>query len=139
MNLIKRGSDFWFGWAAAFQSIYYILTGLWSHVHISSFIWITGPKTDIWLVKTVGILLVVIGIALLIARFREHYTLEIVIIAIGTAIGLTIIEIYYVMVRRISPIYLLDSIIELILVGIWIRGLIEPHLNKKQFNPDQRI
>ena len=134
MNLKNRGPAFWFGWAALIQSIYYIVTGLWAYVHISSFMWVTGPKTDIWLVKTVGILIVVIGITLLIARFRKHYPAEIIFLAIGTAIGLTMIDIYYVLVGRISPIYLLDAVAELILAGMWSLGLHESYSNGKQMS-----
>ncbi|SHL25073.1 hypothetical protein SAMN05444407_10372 [Chryseobacterium contaminans] len=40
-----------------FQLLYYFATSLWPLVHIKSFLIITGDKTDIWLVKTVSILL----------------------------------------------------------------------------------
>jgi hypothetical protein len=119
-----RGPLFWLRWAALIQSVYYLLTGFWALVHISSFMWVTGPKTDLWLVKTVGVLVVVIGGALLLARIREHYTLEIVVLAMGSALGLTLIDIYYVLDGRISPVYLLDAVMELILVGMWTLGLI---------------
>jgi hypothetical protein len=139
MNLIKRGSVFWFDRVTAIQSVFYIITGLWAHVHIRSFIWVTGPKTDIWLVKTVGILIVVIGIVLLISRFRKHYSVEIIVLAIGTAVSLAVIEIYYVLVKRISPVYLLDAIFEFILIGIWVRGLIDTYLSnppRKKVDPE---
>jgi hypothetical protein len=119
-----RGPVFWLRWAAQIQSAYYLLTGLWALVHIRSFMWVTGPKTDIWLVKTVGVLVLVIGTALLVARIREHYSLEIIILAIGAALGLTLIDIYYVLDGRISPIYLLDAVVELMLVGMWTLGLV---------------
>ena len=34
------------------QGAYYALTALWALVHVRSFQAITGPKTDLWLVKT---------------------------------------------------------------------------------------
>lgn len=37
----------WMGW-------YYLMTGIWPLLHIRSFVWMTGPKTDRWLVKAVG-------------------------------------------------------------------------------------
>lgn len=46
------------------QATYTLLTGLWPLVHISSFLRVTGPKTDIWLVKTVGALLIPVSICL---------------------------------------------------------------------------
>jgi len=43
------------------QAIYYIITSLWALAGIRSFQKVTGPKVDIWLVKTVGVLVGVIG------------------------------------------------------------------------------
>jgi hypothetical protein len=41
-----------------------------------SFLAVTGPKTDLWLVKSVGILIAVIGAALVVAGMNERVTLE---------------------------------------------------------------
>jgi len=79
----------------------------------------TGPKTDLWLVKTVGLLITVIAVILLIATLRQHITLEIRLLAVGSAAGLAGIDIIYVALGRISPIYLLDAFIELALVVWW--------------------
>ena len=54
-------------------------------MHIKSFMWVTGPKTDVWPVKTVGVLVVVIGATLLIARLKKRYNLEVFVLAVGTA------------------------------------------------------
>jgi hypothetical protein len=123
---------FWLGLAALIQSIYYIFTGLWAQVDIASFMWVTGPKTDIWLVKTVGVLIIIIGIVLLIARIRKQYTYEIIVLAMGTAFGLTFIDVYYVSIGRISPIYLLDAVAELALLGMWIYGLLLTYAARRQ-------
>ncbi|VTR52312.1 Uncharacterised protein [Sphingobacterium thalpophilum] len=45
------------------QGIYYCLTGIWPVIHISSFMAVTGPKTDLWLVKMVGLLSLAIGLS----------------------------------------------------------------------------
>ena len=135
MNEYGSKAGFWFGLAALIQSVYYIITGLWAQVHIESFMWVTGPKTDIWLVKTVGVLIIVIGIALLTARIRKHYCYEIIVLAMGAAIGLIIIDIYYVSIGRISPIYLLDAVAELILLGMWITGLVKDYSIRGQTRP----
>jgi hypothetical protein len=125
-------AGFWFGRAALIQSVYYILTGFWAMADIESFMAVTGPKTDIWLVKTVGVLIIVIGITLLIARIRKHYNYEIVLLAMGIALGLAIIDIYYVFMGRISPIYLLDAVVELALLGMWIAGLVHMYAARRQ-------
>ncbi len=101
------------------QGIFYAATGLWSLVSIRTFQMVTGPKTDLWLVKTVGVLVIVIGGVLIVAARRRQITLELLLLAVGSAIGLTMIDVVYVSRGRISPIYLLDAAVELILVALW--------------------
>jgi hypothetical protein len=50
-----------------FQAAYYCLTGIWPLLHLASFEAVTGPKTDDWLVKMVGLLAAVIGATLGVA------------------------------------------------------------------------
>ena len=45
---------------ALIQGLYFLVSGVWPIIHIASFLKITGPKTDLWLVKTVGVLLSVL-------------------------------------------------------------------------------
>src|SRR5438270_11614006 len=40
------------------QGVYYLLTGVWPLVSIDTFQMVTGPKTDLWLVQTVGALII---------------------------------------------------------------------------------
>jgi hypothetical protein len=82
---------------------------------------VTGPKTDLWLVKTVGVLLAFIGATLLFAGMTENVTAPIVVVGAGSAVGLAIVEVNYAFKRVISPIYLLDAVIEIILIRMWIR------------------
>jgi len=105
---------------ALVQGFYFLLTGVWPIVSIRTFMMVTGPKTDIWLVKTVGVLITVIGSVLVLAGSRNSVSLEVVCLAIGGAVGLTGIDIWYVFRRIISPIYLLDAALELVLVGLWL-------------------
>jgi hypothetical protein len=107
-------------WLVFIQAIYYLLTGLWPLIHIRSFIWVTGPKYDVWLVKTVGILLLVIGGVMLSAAIRKRISLEIGLLAITSALGLTFIDIYYVAIDRIWPVYLLDALAEILLILGWM-------------------
>lgn len=110
------------------QGFYYLLTGIWSLVDIESFQWVTGPKTDHlvtgleadhWLVKTVGVLVAVIGSVLLLAAWRQQRPSEVVLLAVGSAIGLTAIDIIYVFRGAIAPIYLLDAVAEVALLAGW--------------------
>ncbi len=104
---------------ALVQGLFYAATGLWSLVSIETFEMVTGPKVDDWLVKTVGVLVIVIGGVLIVAARRRQITLEILLLAVGSALGLTAIEVVYVARGRISPIYLLDAAAELMLVAVW--------------------
>jgi hypothetical protein len=105
--------------AAILQGSYYLITGLWALVHIESFQKITGPKTDIWLVKTVGLLLAVIGAALLLAAYRQQFDPALILTAMGSAAALMAIELVYVAKRTISRVYLLDAAVEAGLIAWW--------------------
>jgi len=104
------------------QGIYYVLTGLWPLISISTFQLVTGHKTDLWLVQTVGVLVAVIGATLCVAGYRRQGSPEIFFLALGSALGLASVDILFVLQRQISPIYLLDAVIEIGLVALWIHG-----------------
>jgi hypothetical protein len=80
-----------------------------------------GPKVDRWLVKTVGVLVTVIGSALALASRRRQLAPEIVLVAAGSAAALATIDVVYVARRRISPVYLLDAVAEIALLAGWVR------------------
>jgi energy-converting hydrogenase Eha subunit E len=101
------------------QGVFYALTGLWAIVHLPSFEAVTGPKTDDWLVKTVGVLVTVIGGVLVLAARRRRITAEVALLAAGSALGLAAIDLIYALSGVISPIYLLDAAVELGLAGLW--------------------
>lgn len=46
---------------ALVQGIYFFVTGVWPLISTNTFQMVTDPKTDLWLVKTVGIILATIG------------------------------------------------------------------------------
>lgn len=105
---------------AVVQGGYYLLTGVWSLVHIQSFIAVTGPKTDVWLVKTVGVLVSVIGLSLLLMGIRGEVDPGLVLVAAGSAIGLLVIEVAYALQRVIGVIYLADALLEAVFVAWWV-------------------
>jgi hypothetical protein len=104
---------------ALIQGIFYLATGIWPLVDIASFQMVTGPKTDLWLVKTVGVLVAVIGAVLLAASRRRRVTSEIVMLATGSALGLAAIDLIYASSGRISPVYLADAAAEIGLAVAW--------------------
>jgi hypothetical protein len=88
-----------------------------------SFQRVTGPKTDLWLVKTVGGLIAVVGGVLTLAGLRGRVGPETTSLAMGSAAFLSAIDVTYVSKRRISRVYLLDAAAELGLVALWATAL----------------
>ncbi|HEX4589108.1 MAG TPA: hypothetical protein VH120_04220 [Gemmataceae bacterium] len=115
--LTKPGSSLARG-VAVVQGLYFLATGVWPLVSIDTFLRVTGPKTDLWLLETVGLLVGVIGIALLVAA-RRALSAEAVFLAIGAAVALTMIDVFYVSRRVIPPVYLLDVLAELAFLIAW--------------------
>jgi hypothetical protein len=112
-----------------FQGSYYFATGVWPILHVRSFKWVTGEKTDNlptgleadhWLLMTVSALIVAIAITILAAAWRRARVIEIGVLAVSAAIGLTTIDIVYTIRGVILPIYLLDAAIEIPLIVCWI-------------------
>ena len=105
---------------AVIQGVFYLATGIWPLLDIVSFQVVTGPKTDLWLVRTVGVLVTVIGAVLLLAGRRRQVTVEIVLLAMGSALGLAAIDVIYAVSGRISAIYLADAVVEVGLALLWL-------------------
>jgi hypothetical protein len=108
---------------ALVQGVYFLVTGIWPLISMRTFLAVSGPKTDLWLVKTVGSILAVIGAVLIYAQVAAAVNPPVVALAIGAAATLVIIEIVYVTKRIISPIYLGDAVVELILIAWWAIAL----------------
>jgi hypothetical protein len=105
---------------ALVQGVYFLLTGLWPLVSIDTFQAVTGPKHDLWLAQTVGVLVLVIGCMLCLAAYRRQTSPEVVLIALGSALALAGVDAFFFSHGRISAPYLLDAAIQLCLVGLWL-------------------
>jgi hypothetical protein len=104
------------------QAIYYLATGIWPLVSIRTFMAVTGPKTDVWLVKTVGAVVAAIGAALAVGAARRVFPPETLVLAVGSAAVLMLVDVIYVHRRIISRIYLADAVAQLILIAAWLIG-----------------
>jgi hypothetical protein len=104
------------------QAAYFLLTGVWPVLSIRTFMRVTGPKTDLWLVKTVGVVVAVIGAAIGLAAARQAFTPEILALAIGSAAGLMLIDVIYVAKGVIARIYLADAVAQVVLIAGWLIG-----------------
>jgi hypothetical protein len=101
------------------QGIYFLVTGIWPVVSPGTFQWVTGPKVDVWLVKTVGLLIAVIAVALLLAARRKRVPPEIRFLAWGSAAALAAVDVVYALADRIWDIYLLDAMAEAGIIALW--------------------
>jgi hypothetical protein len=98
------------------------MMGLWLLVSIGTFQQVTGLKIDLWLVNTVGVLVAVIGAALILAGVRGG-TPSVLPVAVGSAAGLAGVYVIYVSKRVISRIYLPDALVEVVLMVWWLIAL----------------
>lgn len=112
------------------QGIYFFITLIWPVIHIESFMWVTGWKADIWLVKTVSALLLPYAlICFWIAFKRQLISLLIILTMIVTGLGLATVEIYYYLNGSIRWVYFVDALLQMIFLIWWIiqcKKLIQP-------------
>jgi hypothetical protein len=99
---------------------YIFVTAVWPLVNIESFMLVTGPKADIWLVKTVGALLIPISLCMFSYLRKQTPDESLIILASGTTISFICIDVYYATTDVISDIYLADAAVELLLLTGWI-------------------
>ena len=101
------------------QGLYYLITGVWPLLSMRTFEAVTGPKADKWLVKTVGVLVGIVGAVLMLSARRRFVAPEHALLAAGSAAGLAAIDTVYATRGRISKVYLLDAVVEIALVAAW--------------------
>ena len=102
------------------QGSYTFLTALWPIVHIDSFMWISGYKHDVWLVKTEGVTLMAISVCLLTSIFAKGNILPIAALALFTSAGLAYVDFYYALNNVIRNVYMADGFIEIIFALCWL-------------------
>ena len=107
---------------AAVQGLFYVVAGVWPLIDVDSFQAVTGPKADLWLVYTVGVLVAVVGCVLLSASHSGRVTAEVALLAVGSALALTGIDVVFVLRNVISQVYLLDAAAEVVLAAAWGLG-----------------
>ena len=104
------------------MAAYYLATGLWPIVDIRSFEAVTGPKTDRWLVKTVGLLAAAIGATFAAGATRRTLARETLVLVAASAAAFTAIDVVYTARGRIRPIYLGDAACEIALAAAVLLG-----------------
>ncbi|HEU5147040.1 MAG TPA: hypothetical protein VFT90_10005 [Chryseosolibacter sp.] len=101
------------------QATYTMITAIWPLIDIDSFMAVTGPKRDIWLVKTVGALLIPVAACLFSYLFVDTDRRPAIILGGLTAFAFLCIDSYYAINDIISDIYLADGAVELIFLVVW--------------------
>ncbi len=102
------------------QGIYTLATALWPLLDITSFMLVTGPKTDTWLVKTVGALLIPVSITLLFHLFTRSDMRPAILLGTSTSLAFACIDFYYALSDVIPDIYLADGILQILFLAGWI-------------------
>jgi hypothetical protein len=105
------------------QSLYTFITALWPLVDITSFMQVTGYKTDVWLVKTVGALLVPVSLCMAMHLFIRTDHRPVVLLCLLTAIAFICIDFYYALNDVIADIYMGDGFLQIAFLLCWL-GLI---------------
>ena len=103
-----------------FQSGYYFATGFWPIVSIGTFQLVTGPKADLWLVKMVGLLAMVIGATIGCHALKARRTRELLVLSLGSIAAFTAIDTFYALNGTIAKIYLADAAVEALLAMVII-------------------
>jgi hypothetical protein len=102
------------------QSGYTLLTALWPLIDIKSFMFVSGYKTDVWLVKTVAALLIPISLTLASFLFVRSNSRQAVLLGATTALSFITIDFYYALTDVINDIYMADGVLEIIFLIGWI-------------------
>jgi hypothetical protein len=85
---------------------------------------VTGPKTDIWLAKTVSALLTAVSLCFIANLYIKTDRRPVIILAVACCIALACIDFYYAGNKIISPVYYVDGVLQVIFLFAWIVILI---------------
>jgi hypothetical protein len=107
-------------WILITQGIYYLVSGLWPIIHIGSFMKVTDPKTDLWLVKTVGAIITAIACVLIFAYANNELSDAIKLLSILSAAVFAMVDLYYPLKSVISKVYMIDGVIQIMIIGAWL-------------------
>src|SRR4051794_5638175 len=108
------------------QGGYYAATGLLPFVSRRAFEAVTGPKREWWLVQTGGLLVTVVGGALISGAARRPTSPALLATAAGSAASLAATAVVHVARGRIAPSYLADAAVQLGLLGALARRVGTP-------------
>ena len=94
------------------QAAYFVATGVWPLISPRSFQAVTGPKDEMWLVKTFGLLVAAVGVGIGSAARKGPVPSSMRLTAAGSAGVLAAADCWYVARGRIPRTYLVDGVAE---------------------------
>jgi len=105
---------------AAAHIAYWLFGAVWPLADIKSFERVTGHKREDWLVRTVAFLMlsVVASLATMSRTRRDDEAMRVLGATSAGALGG--VAIIGSLVRRISPLYIIDGLVDLSLVAAWL-------------------
>ena len=109
------------------QGVYFLLTGVWPLISMRSFEAVTGPKVDRWLVKTVGVLIAVIGASLLADARRPSRGAT--VLGAGSAAALGGVDVIYAHANMSTD--LIDAAVKNGAKGLVIAGVGDGNMTQK--------
>ncbi|POX48564.1 hypothetical protein [Streptomyces sp. Ru72] len=108
-------------WVARSQGLFNLVGGGWPLLHLRSFEWVFGPKSEEWLQQTTAGLLATAGCSMLLGPPTTDGLRQARRTGVGTAMTLLAIDLLYVPRRRIRPTYLLDAAMQAGWLTAWLR------------------
>lgn len=103
---------------AGLHAAYLIVTGVWPLVHRRSFEAVTGPKPELWLVRTIGGLAAACGVTLGAAVVRNRRPPEVQVLAFAEAAAFAAADLYAAATR--SRVYLGDVAFQAACLPAWL-------------------
>jgi hypothetical protein len=102
------------------QMAYWIFGGLWPLISMRSFERVTGNKRDEWLVRAVALLM--LSVVATLETLREEGGDDRAMRVLGTtsAASLGAVAAIGALIGRISPVYVLDAVVDLVLAAAWL-------------------
>ena len=99
---------------------YWLFGALWPLANIKSFERVTGHKREDWLVRTVALLMLSSVATIVTLRERRSDDVAMRVVGASSAGALGSVALVGALVRRISPVYVLDALVDLALVVGWV-------------------
>ncbi|CAM5697345.1 MULTISPECIES: hypothetical protein [Streptomyces] len=103
------------------QGLFHLVGGGWPLLHLRSFEWVFGPKTDVWLQRATAGLLATTGWSLLRTGPAPESLGQARRAGVGSAVTLLAVDLVYVPLGRIRPTYLLDAAMQAGWLAAWWR------------------